>query len=61
LNSGRKAEQKDFNRDSQIWALSSEDLQSPLRYTFSVSVVLFSAFQAMQTAQGIIDRLFLTV
>jgi hypothetical protein len=34
-------------------------LQGPLRYTaFSVSVVLFSVFQAMKTAQGSIDRLF---
>jgi hypothetical protein len=34
-------------------------LQSPLGYTaFFVSVGLFGTFQAMQTAQGIIDGLF---
>jgi hypothetical protein len=35
-----------------------EDLQRPLRYpAFIVSVALLGAFQAAQTAQGIIDRL----
>jgi hypothetical protein len=37
----------------------AKTLQSPFRYTaFSVSVLLFGAFQAAQTAQGIINRLF---
>ena len=46
------------NRDSQIWRYHAKTLQDPLRYlAFVVSVALFGAFQVVQTAQGIIDRL----
>jgi hypothetical protein len=58
-DSGRKAEWKGL----LIEALKSRSYhaktsQGPLRYlAFVVSVALFGAFQAAQTAQGLIDRL----
>jgi hypothetical protein len=59
LNSGRKAKQKDFNRDSQIWAPSREDFAGPAPlYGVQCQRRALRWFQAMKTAQGIIDRLF---